>query len=362
MSIQHTRSYIVAQAALVRVVFASQLFLCACGLAELNGLSDGNKGGAGGSTTQATTQGTAGDIVAGGSDPTGGAGGGNDDGAVPDDPDGASSSDGCASGSCDPCSPGSPCATTGLHLYWSLDETTGATAMDVSGNHLNGTYFGAMGVPTPAQGNVPASMASWDTTSLSFQGSTYRQALWVQATTAPNFLQLKIANDMTIAVWYRMNVTDLDSSGSELVSLGDHYILRVSKSTTLYQLEFNKHVAINGTSNVYCQCHFPVPITAGTPVFLDGNWHHLAATSTKTSPGTTLYFDGTPLPCTFNSGGDLYATSDIIYDGLGQDFWVARHGNLKDTYDFQGNLDEVRIYNRPLSGDEIKALAQGMKP
>jgi hypothetical protein len=99
-----------------------------------------------------------------------------------------------------------------------------------------------------------------------------------------------------------------------------------------------------------------------TPPFLDGNWHHVAAISSSSEPGMALYLDGTVFPCEFTPAhNQAYAKYDIVYDNLGQDLWVARHGNAKDLFDFQGSLDDVRIYNRVLSDQEIQALAMGTR-
>ncbi|SRR6266545_4099888 len=340
------------------ILFGSHL-LWACGLAETRGLSDGESGGASMSVTDSTSQGTAGALA--GSDPTGGAGGG-EDGSTGENPDGQSAQDGdCAYGNgassaCTPCATGN-CNRVGLRLYLKLDEKTGTLAMDSSGNNLNGTYVGATAVLPTSASDAPLAAAMWDATSLSFQAGTYRQAVTIASTTA-NFERLKLPNDLTLSIWFKTTVANLDSSGSELLSLGDHYILRVGKSTSAYRLEFNKHVDNMGTSNTYCQTWYVVQADAGTPAFLDGNWHHFAATSSSTG-GTALYLDGTHVTQEFYSTTGQYAASNINYASLGQDFWLGRHGYLKDNFDFQGNLDEVRIYDRLLSIEEIQALAQG---
>jgi hypothetical protein len=48
----------------------------------------------------------------------------------------------------------------------------------------------------------------------------------------------------------------------------------------------------------------------------------------------------------------------IVYD-LGKDLWVGRHGNGNQNWDFEGNIDEVRVYTRVLTATEIAALAAG---
>jgi hypothetical protein len=226
--------------------------------------------------------------------------------------------------------------------------------MDSSGNNVNGTYVTASGVfPTPASGAVPPSMTSWDPASLSFM---WRQAVQISSS-SPGFAFVRAANNMTISVWYRAGVNDIGSSGSELVSLGDHYVLRIGREpnpAAPFSLQFNK----NYTGTSYVQCQNPLPVGTGLPALVDGGWHHVAASTSSTAPGMAIYLDGKVIPCAKFTNPD-FATSDIVYAGFGQDFWVGRHGNNKTIYDFQGNLDELRLYHRVLSEAEIQALAQG---
>jgi len=50
---------------------------------------------------------------------------------------------------------------------------------------------------------------------------------------------------------------------------------------------------------------------------------------------------------------------DIVYD-QGPDFWVGRHGNGSANWDFQGNIDDVRVEGRALDPGEIQSLSQGL--
>jgi hypothetical protein len=396
------------RSSLAPILCGSQLLLSACGLSALDGLSGGGPGENADGVTQSDTSAidAQADGPVGADGQVGDAGGGSttdakqSDGAQPEEaspgdasPEEASPGDaspadagGCPAGTfgqtCQPCPAcahgtcndgatgdgacsctlgwGGPACdqtstlATGLGLYWKFDETSGTVALDSSGNNVNGNYVTATGVfPTPAAGVVPPSMTSWDPASLSF---TWRQAVQITAA-SPGFAFVRPANNMTISLWYRASASDLGANGSELVSIGDHLVIRIGKESnpaTPFSLQFNK----NYTGTSYVQCQNPFPVGAGAPSLVDGSWHHIAAISSSTAPGMAIYFDGTLVPCTkFNNS--TFATSDISYGGLGQDFWVGRHGNNKTSYDFQGNLDELRIYNRVLSEVEIQALAQG---
>jgi hypothetical protein len=72
-----------------------------------------------------------------------------------------------------------------------------------------------------------------------------------------------------------------------------------------------------------------------------------------------LYLDGNLLPTVLAS--PQHSLKDVYYPTRGQDFWVGKHGETSTDFDFQGNIDEVRVYNRVLSAAEIQALAQGVQ-
>jgi hypothetical protein len=64
-----------------------------------------------------------------------------------------------------------------------------------------------------------------------------------------------------------------------------------------------------------------------------------------------LYFDGAVIAT--NPDG-----SNLVYP-LGTDLFVGQHGNGVSGFNFDGNIDDVRIYGRVLSDTEIAQLAQG---
>src|SRR5262249_54908215 len=151
-------------------------------------------------------------------------------------------------------------------------------------------------LPSPAPGVVPTPLAGWDPGSYAFQ-NTPRQAVQLPAVDGGTSLApVMPANNFSISIWFKASVSDLDTNGSELVSLGDYYILRIGKvSTTGVRLEFNKYVV---TTKVYVQCWNTAQLDAGTPPFLDGGWHHVVAEASSVAPGSQLYLDGSPIPCT----------------------------------------------------------------
>jgi hypothetical protein len=226
----------------------------------------------------------------------------------------------CPGGSCVP-------PPADLALYWKFDEDAGTVARDSSGHHLDGTYGGMVDAPVPSPMLPPTRFTN--PRSRAFLIAS-RQI--VQLTGMPDLL--RPANNFTLSAWYRATKVDPDGPGSEIISGGNQYLLRLEATG----LRFSKR--INGSS-VQCRVDFTG--------HLDGAWHHLAATST--TAGTRLYFDGVER-CSDNHG------ESVKYD-LGNDFLVGRHGDKGTLYDFDGNIDEVRVYTRALSGAEILSLAQG---
>ncbi|HEY0714854.1 MAG TPA: LamG domain-containing protein, partial [Polyangia bacterium] len=212
----------------------------------------------------------------------------------------------------------------GLVLYWAFDESAGSSALDSSGNGLHGVYGGESGSPSPSP-NVPTLMFA-NPRSRSFAPDNRHYVQLANMSAA-----LKPSNNFTISVWFRTTGT---VGATEIVTGGGAYALRI-RST---QVEFFK--STGGGGGIYCR---------GTVSnHLNGAWHHLAGVQTPS--GMKVYFDG------IERGADNDG-SNPVYDQR-PDFQVARHIEFV-SWDFVGNADEVRVYQRALSASEIAALAQG---
>jgi hypothetical protein len=154
----------------------------------------------------------------------------------------------------------------------------------------------------------------------------------VQLATMPPLL--KPANNFTISLWFL--ASSVDSGGAELLSGGNQYLVRLGSDA----LRFSKRPA--GASNsVQCE-------VTGVSGHLDGKWHHVAAV--QSPAGMKLYLDGIER-CT-NTRGE-----DVRYDG-GPTLFLGRHPD-NSNYDFEGNLDDVRIYGAALTAAQVQGLAQG---
>jgi hypothetical protein len=234
------------------------------------------------------------------------------------------------------CSAGSCVALPGPVLHWRFDEAGGGQALDSSPSGIIGTYTGLNGMPAASVMVPPAIVPNPASRSFARSG---RHAVRV----APLPAALKPSTTFTISAWYRTTALDTGAGGfmgSEVVSGGDSYILRV-RST---DIEFTRVATESGGGANFGRCFMTVPNR------LDGNWHHLVAV--LDAGEMRGYFDGV-LACS-----SAVAASAMKYD-RGTDFWVGRHGNGGDNYDFDGNIDDVRMYARALSAAEIAAIAAG---
>jgi hypothetical protein len=222
------------------------------------------------------------------------------------------------------------CAVPDLVLYWKLDEAAGTTAEDASGNGLAGTYAGETGIPTPSAVLPPVKFLDGASRAFSSAG---RQMVEI----APMPALLKPTGNVTLTAWYRATAVDVNGTGGEVISGGNNYLLRIRPG----DVEYDKRATSGGNEHIRC--------FAAVGNQLDGNWHHLALVIDDTQ--LRGYFDGVQRCAT-------PTTAQNSYD-LGTAFRVGRHGQTADSYDFDGNIDEVRVYRRALSPTDVAALAAG---
>jgi len=218
-------------------------------------------------------------------------------------------------------------------LQWKMDETspTTTTALDSSGANLNGTYLGNAGHPMPST-DVPSTLAAaGDPSSRTFIRAN-RHAIRLLNMPA----SLKLTNEFSVSAWYKASTLALGTqTGEEIVSGGNSYLLRVRNN----QLEFSKRTAAG-----FAQCIGPF---TGS---LDGGWHHVVGVTG--SAGMVLYVDGALV--LNNTRNDA-----VIYDA-NADFVVGRHP-IQGTWDFDGNIDDVRVYSRALTDTDVQAIFQGQQ-
>ncbi|MBX0287414.1 PKD domain-containing protein [Halomicroarcula sp. F28] len=203
----------------------------------------------------------------------------------------------------------------GLVGYWPLDGD-GGPAVDASGNGYDGTVegatFGAAGL--------------LDTTAYRFDDSS-----WVGVDGFPN-----LDSDVTISAWIytrdnsepgqRIFADDVKNSGGYALSLGDP-----------------------GTGQLRFYSRGVDPISLDTDRVIENDrWYHVTAVANTTSKERRLYVNGTLVAA--DSYGGTWGGDDGEAT-IGGETDDGETGNR-----FDGRIDEVRVYNRPLSRAAVGTL------
>ena len=81
----------------------------------------------------------------------------------------------------------------------------------------------------------------------------------------------------------------------------------------------------------------------------DGKWHHLVGV--MDAAGLRLYFDE-GLVCTLND------SAPMAYDAQ-KTLQLGRNGNGAPDGDFEGAMDDFRVYGRALTANEVKQIFAG---
>lgn len=189
--------------------------------------------------------------------------------------------------------------------YWTFNEGNGSTAYDASGNGNNGTL--SLAAPTWTTGKVGSG-------ALSFNGSN-------NSVNGPTISSVAQNGPATIAGWFNFNTF--------AVARGVYIPLH----TQLYQHPANDLLYLYGGGADF----FDV-----SSVLTTGAWHFIALTYNGTHETDVLYVDGIRFSVNIQSPNiNNAALSPFI---------------VSPFQYFPGLIDDVRIYNRVLSADEIAAI------
>jgi len=199
--------------------------------------------------------------------------------------------------------------------WWKFDETEGTTASDSSGNKHHGRLTGGLGFATHS---VPGALGN----ALRFEGGDQRVEV-------SGYKAITGTAPRTISVWIKA-----DKASGQIVSWGTRDFGQ------MWILGFIRgHVGITPHGGYY---YMAARVD-------DGRWHHVAAVLSEADEPNlhdhvTLYLDG--------------KIAEIDKIGL-LDLWPIHTGSEQDVTigrGFRGAIDDLRIYDRALSEDEIQAI------
>ena len=208
--------------------------------------------------------------------------------------------------------------SSGLVGYWKFDEGSGTTAADSSGNGNNGLLVNSPTWQTSVDCQVGNSC-------LTFNGSS-------NYVTSTDSASLDIAGNLTVSAWVKWN----SFKNSELlVEKGPANGSVVTSNYSIWSYASNsiKGFIGNGTTNNEVDYSNASVLTTGT-------WHLINLVADGSS--FSIYIDGM-----FRAS----STQTVIPAANAYPLYITA-----PTYTLDGSMDDVRIYNRALSSDEIRQL------
>lgn len=209
-----------------------------------------------------------------------------------------------------------PTDTNGLVAYWNFNEGSGNTVHDNSGNGHNGTIYGA----------------SW--TSGKIGNALYFDGDYDYVFQNP-FNGFPTAQ-ITVAFW--MNTSDTTQEDGCAFSYACSEAANEFVITNYSNFRFAIHDQLVGNSGISTN---------------DGFWHHIAVTWESSDGQFLFYKDGVQeFSGTVFTGGLMNPDGSLAIGGDQDNVG----GGWESSQFFKGVIDEVRIYNRTLTQDEIQEL------
>jgi hypothetical protein len=149
-----------------------------------------------------------------------------------------------------------------------------------------------------------------------------------------NNANLRFTKDMTVTGWFKTSTTGIDE--------------RIVQNYDYNGTEYGWAVRINNT-NLYFTRYGLDDVNVGV-VVTDGTWKFFAATCDSNGV-SQLYLNGSP------SGSPATANSNVTY--LTPSYpCIGRRYNQSDS-SFNGDLDDIALFNRALTAKEISNLYNG---
>ena len=232
-------------------------------------------------------------------------------------------------------------------LYWKLDETTGTTAADTSGNGRTGTYNPNAAAFT--RGIVGALTTDTPNLGVTLNGTT--ACINTTSTTTMN-----APTQITEVVWFKTTTTNGGKLlGFEMPQTG----VAIPGSGGTY----DRHIYMDGAGKVWFGVYNGGYFTISSPTALNnGAWHMAAAT--MGTGGMALWIDGVQVGTNANAAGET--TTGWFRAGCGNlggwgGSWTGANSPTTSTTPtqnrpFAGSLDEISVWQSVLTNAQIASL------
>jgi hypothetical protein len=214
--------------------------------------------------------------------------------------------------------------TSGLVGHWELDETSGTTAADSSPSGNDGTMFQDL----DGTDFVPGILG----TALNFAGTDQTQIRVPQNPAINNM------STFTACLWFNADTLTNADSDSRLFLIDKGWFLDIINLTTTPQLRLWV-----STSNVYTAIF-------STETISPGQWYHVCAVHYAIGTAPDLYINGVD-----NGTGGVRGNGTQLDDSA-QSLSIGSPNTNPYFGNFPGSMDDIRIYNRPLTAGEISNI------
>jgi hypothetical protein len=214
-----------------------------------------------------------------------------------------------------------------LQGYWMFDEGIGTTALDSSGLGNHGTIIGAIWT---ASGKFGAAL-EFDGTDDYVEINGYKGVLGTQSRTVTAWVKTGADRHMDIIFW-----------GNN--SMGEQWLFSTtgvgsrSEPTGVLRLNVSSGYII------------------GSKRVTNDQWHHIDAVLENDGlvdvSDVTLYVDGEPDAIT-------KVVPQAIHTTIGTNVKIGASSDGTSRF-FEGSIDNVRVYERALSGTEIRDMSRGV--
>ncbi len=221
-----------------------------------------------------------------------------------------------------------------LALYLDLHNTT----RDLSSYGNNGTGQNAV--------NCSATLPGRFGTACSFDGSQLNRTINITSSAS-----LEPAS-ITVEAWIKLNSQKGNSTGG--APTGQQYILfkRNTRTNNSEGYAIVKNNNTNATSFLITNATGSQLGAAGTTALVTDAWYHVAGTFDNTTKTANIYVNG------ILEKSNTLAGNFVLNHDSTQNVYIGRTGQPLDSR-FNGTIDEIRIWNRALSPEEINASYKG---
>ncbi|MCP4451243.1 MAG: LamG domain-containing protein, partial [Planctomycetes bacterium] len=208
-----------------------------------------------------------------------------------------------------------------LVAHWTLDETEGLTAADSSGYGNHGELIGMTGSEWVATGHAGGALEFNGSQQVKFETSN----------------SLGLSGNVTISAWVKMNADNVDAYmgiGGKLRTAPYQGFALVRHSSGVFRLWADNGIGDIGGHDA-----------SSDVTYTDTEWHHVAGVVEGST--STLYVDGVKQA---KQGADIAMMNSGQHAHIG-----IQYSQYDDRY-WIGAIDDVRIYYRALSDQEISGL------